>query len=200
MDDILRNLKSKGFTYFEGYTQECKDQVKDLQEIIIRNKVESVFEIGFNAGHSSQLFLKCNQKLKVTSVDIGIHKYVLQAKSYIDRLYPHRHSLIIGDSTTEVPLYISENRNKTFDCIFIDGCHTDPTPFVDLRNCMNLAHNDTIVIMDDTMYKSEWIKEYTCGPTKAWKSFVEDGKIKELKTFDYGVGRGMSVGKYVFDL
>ena len=74
-------------------------------------------EIGFNAGHSSELFLKYTSA-HVTSFDLGEHPYVSHAKEYIDA-YPGRHSLIIGDSTVTVPKCIGK-----YDIIFIDGGHS----------------------------------------------------------------------------
>ncbi len=41
-------------------------------------------EFGFNAGHSSEVFLENNNSLLLTSFDLGEHNYVLSAKEYID--------------------------------------------------------------------------------------------------------------------
>ena len=35
------------------------------------------------------------------------------------------------------------------DLIFIDGDHIEPTPIIDLRNALYLAHNDTSIVLDD---------------------------------------------------
>ena len=75
-------------------------------------------EIGFNAGHSAELFLKYTSA-HVTSFDLGDHPYVTHAKEYIDAYYPGRHSLILGDSTVTVPKCIGK-----YDIIFIDGGHS----------------------------------------------------------------------------
>ena len=89
-------------------------------------------------------------------------------------------------------------RRKNFDVIFIDGGHEYHVVQADLENCRKLAHKDTIIIMDDTMYTTGWEQGYTTGPTKAWVEFLEKGIIKEIYRADYQIGRGMSWGKYVF--
>jgi hypothetical protein len=38
-------------------------------------------EIGFNAGHSAEVFLKNNKDLILTSFDLGEHNYVTTAKN-----------------------------------------------------------------------------------------------------------------------
>ena len=155
-------------------------------------------EIGFNAGHSAEVFLKNNSTLTLTSFDLGSHNYVLAAKEYIDLTYPNRHTLIIGDSTITVPKYIKNNKNKKFDIIFIDGGHDYKIANTDLLNCMKLAHKDTIVALDDTMFTKKWEQHYTIGPTKAWTEHLQENKIIELNRKDYTNGLGMSWGKYIY--
>ena len=155
-------------------------------------------EIGFNAGHSAEVFLKNNSKLTLTSFDLGSHDYVLTAKEYIDVIYKNRHTLILGDSTITVPKYINDNPNKKFDVIFIDGGHDYSIANADLQNCMNLAHKDTIVIIDDTIYTPGWEHWYTIGPTKTWLEHIANNKIIGINKKDYRHGHGMSWGKYNF--
>jgi predicted O-methyltransferase YrrM len=154
-------------------------------------------EIGFNAGHSAEVFLQHNSTLKLLSFDLGSYNYVIKGKEYIDATYPNRHELILGDSTVTIPKYINENPDKRFDVIFIDGGHEYPVAKADLENCMKMANNDTIVMIDDTIYTKGWEKDYTVGPTKAWVEFVNNGRIKEMNRVDYADGRGMSWGNYV---
>ena len=55
-------------------------------------------------------------------------------------------------SKNTIPEYIVSNPKK-FDLIFIDGGHDLETAESDLFNCKDLSHNDTIVIMDDTVLR-----------------------------------------------
>ncbi len=188
-------LKSKGFSCFEGYSQQVPKQVERLKELIKGNNIIEVMEIGFNAGHSAEIFLSTNLNIKLTSFDIGIHNYTAIGKEYIDITYPNRHTLILGDSTQSVVKYIEENPNKKFDLLFIDGGHEYGVAKADITNCKRLAHKDSVVIVDDIVKNG--IRSWNLGPNRAWKEELENKSIKELYFEEYEAGRGMAWGKYI---
>ena len=103
-------MNNKGFYSFEGYSQQVTKQVEDLVYLINNPNIKNVMEIGFNAGHSAEVFLQNNKELTLTSFDLGSHNYVNAAKEYIDANYPNRHSLILGDSRKTVPMYLENNK------------------------------------------------------------------------------------------
>ncbi len=192
---ITQFLKSHGFHEFEGYSQQVPKQIEDLLYLTNR-PINNVMEIGFNAGHSAELFLENNPSMTLTSFDLGAHPYVSTAKYFIDTVYPNRHTLILGDSRVTVPDYSKKNPQTRFDIIFIDGGHQYDIAKKDILNCIKLAHHDTLVLLDDTMYTPAWEKNWTIGPTRAWIEQVQEGKIIEFFRRDYAPGRGMSWGKY----
>lgn len=197
MTSISKFLSSNGFHEFiEGYSQEIPDQVKDLITLSNHSNIQ-MMEIGFNAGHSAEIFLQNNPSILLTSFDMGAYDYVDKAKEYIDSTYPNRHTLILGDSTVTIPKYIKENSDKVFDVIFIDGGHDYEIANADLENCKKLANKNTIVIMDDTIFRNDWEAHYTIGPTKAWIEHINRGEIREINRVEYKGGRGMSWGKYI---
>ena len=132
-------------------------QCKYFIDYLIDNpKIKNIIEIGFNTGVSSAYFLSARDDINVISVDIGIHTYVNECKKLIDKQFPGRHKLIIGDSRQIIPeLNKLEPRIKP-DLIFIDGDHGEPTPLIDARNCLALADKGTVLVMDDTNLINGW--------------------------------------------
>lgn len=196
MPTITSFLNDRGFHNFEGYCQLCTPQVNDLIKLTNKPNI-NVMEIGFNAGHSAELFLQNNKDLILTSFDLGEHNYVRTAKEYIDGTYPNRHNLILGDSRTTIPIYLENNKDTKFDIIFIDGGHDYEVAKADMENCFHFAHKDTIVALDDTIFTKGWEEVYTIGPTRTWTEHLQQNKIIELNRKDYSPGHGMSWGKYI---
>jgi predicted O-methyltransferase YrrM len=196
--NVTEYLKEKGFIDFEGYSAQNNDEVELLKKLLNEKNIKNILEIGFNAGHSSEIFLESRNDIYVTSFDMGIHRYVKVAKQYIDKTYPTRHKLIYGDSRITLPEYIENNSDKKFDLIFIDGGHYHDVPQRDLFNCKLLSHEDTIVIMDDTMNNPDYINAWNIMPNKAWRDGIANKYIKEMSTFDFNKTHGLSYGKYIF--
>jgi hypothetical protein len=109
----------------------------------------------------------------VVSFDIGTHTYIGAAKANIDRLFPGRHTLIIGDSREAVPRYHDEHPGDQFDLVFIDGGHEYAIARADLENFRALSHRGTTIIMDDLIPWMPWGK----GPFQAWADAQSDGLL-----------------------
>lgn len=171
----------------EGHVMCCIPKANDLKKLSCF--ANNILEIGFNAGHSSNLFLSNNKRCLVTSFDLGAHSYVNKCKENIDKLYPNRHTLILGDSTETVPKH---DETKKFDFMFIDGGHDYEVALKDIRNCKRLSHQSTIACLDDTMFTNDWVHEYTKGPTKAFLELIKEGEIEKMDHCDYSNGYGMA--------
>jgi len=185
--------EQQGITKFAvGHSGDCPCQQMILRAICNNGTRTRAMEIGFNAGHSADLFLASNEKLEMVSFDIGRHNYINAGKKCIDETYPGRHTLILGDSLNTVPAH-----NKKYDLIFIDGCHEFPTVKNDILNCRKLAHEETIIILDDTITKYGCMRNHNNGPTLAWKGAVEWNIVKQHASVDFREGRGMSWGQYI---
>ena len=147
-----------------------------------------ILEIGFNAGHSSALLSECFPGAEIVSVDIGQHEYVQPAFERLKAFSRAKHTLVIGDSRVEVPKLAGP-----FDLIFIDGGHIESVPFEDLHNGRKLAHDSTIVFMDDVC--NAWSN---MPPTFTWARAVEDNTVIELGRRELTSGTlGFVYGKYV---
>ncbi len=196
MSNLNDFYKMQKINYFEGHTQQVPEQIKFLKNIVGNKSIINVMEIGFNGGHSSEIFLSSNKNINLVSFDDASHEYVKLGKQFIDKNYFGRHELIIGDSLITVPEY-SKKTNKKFDLIFIDGGHSYDISKGDLLNCKHLANDKTIVIMDDTMTNMNWREHYNHGPTIAWEEAKKMNIIKEIGSIDYLPGRGNSWGYYI---
>ena len=193
---LISYLNLNNFRNFqEGFSDQVPEQVVLLKELTSSPNI-NLLEIGFNAGHSSDNFLRNNPSLRMISFDLGAYAYCKISEEYINSTYPNRHKLIIGDSTQRVPEFIMNNKETKFDVIFIDGGHDYRIVKADLDNCRELSTKDTLVIVDDVVFTKGWERPYTLGPTQIWNEYIRDNKIIELGRRDLAPGRGMVWGKY----
>jgi predicted O-methyltransferase YrrM len=177
----------------EGHSQQIHAQTRDLIEMV--RDAKNVLEIGFNAGHSSEIFLE-NSSANVFSFDIGDHNYVLLGKRNLDSRFPGRHTLILGDSGITVPTF-AKYSNIKFDLLFIDGNHEYDAALGDLMNCAKVAAPNACVLFDDVVLNEENSRSWTEGPTKSWNYMVSNNKIRHAYHREYSEGRGMVFGQYI---
>ena len=199
MSSLNEYLLKHGVQVIEGNSQQVQAQIDDLTMVckLLCKDTKTIIEIGFNAGHSSEIFLK-NTNANVISFDIGYWKdaYLNKGKEYLDITYPQRHSLIIGDSTQSIPLF---NYPIKADLIFIDGGHEYETAKADLINCKKFAHKDTILAFDDVYFIESGINPHNIGCNKAWVEVCNENLVKDTVVRHYttiGGGRGMAFAKY----
>ena len=181
-------LKSKGFTEFEGNCSQLPKQVRELTLMTCKPNLK-IMEIGFNAGHSAEVFLS-NGCHSLISFDLCSTDYVLVAKKYIDEKYPGKHVLIKGDSRETLPMFISLNPDIRFDVIFIDGGHDYEVVKSDLENCLKLSDSSTLIIVDDVV-SGDPHYQWTIGPTMVCLQAAIHEKIQVIGISDYAPGRGM---------
>jgi glycosyltransferase involved in cell wall biosynthesis len=112
-------------------------------------KAHSIMEIGFNAGHSSLLYLLSNPTSKIQLFDLGEHRYTRACFEYLSTQFPNRLTIEFGDSRQTVPAYIAKNVGKVFDMIHVDGGHDQSVVRSDILNTLNLSDNRTVIISDD---------------------------------------------------
>lgn len=202
--DLKSLLRDRNLYTGEGgldtYEYQSKVLLNLLQLIEMRkeSKEINILEIGFNAGASSEFFLKNTApETKVVSFDLNEWPTVMPAKYFLDEKYPGRHTLIVGDSRKTIPAFRELCKLKRFDLIFVDGGHDYKIAKSDMENIQSFAHKDTIVVLDDVCREQTNIRHYSIGPTRVWNEFLEEGKILELGHHDIedNSGRGFVWGK-----
>ena len=191
LDDFL---EERGVTRIEGHIYSRKGRLaKFFVDLLEKNpQVRHIGEIGFNAGHSSQLFLNARKNIKVTSFDIMLHPYVYDAKEYIDLYYPGRHVLIPGNSKVSVPQFYSENPDVKFDLVFVDGCHKYGAALSDILTMRPFAHKNTLLVLDD-------VNQVGKNADKARQECVERGIITEGEVFRFGPYKAWALCRYILD-
>lgn len=170
-----------------------KEMLKHYLELV---KPKTILEIGFNAGHSSEFFLK-NSDATMVSFDLGEHDYTRECKKYIDLQYPGRHTLILGDSTKTVKTFADIHPLK-FDFIFIDGGHAYEVALSDVIQCQRLAHPESIVLIDDVVDQEELQRPHTIGPSRVCREWKQNNYFQFIEQQNFDVGRGLFVAKYTF--
>jgi predicted O-methyltransferase YrrM len=177
--ELHRSLGWRMIT-MEGYLrQQQADYFSTFLATI--HSVRTILEVGFNAGHSSYIFLNARPDVRVVSFDLGEHRYVPAAKTFIDRKFPGRHELVLGDSKATVPRYQEAYPDSRFDLAFIDGGHDYEVASSDLNNCRNLARGG-FVIMDDLLGWTTW----GAGPVRAWAEACGTGLVNALQLVQDG--------------
>ena len=165
----------------EGYLS--REQAEWFTQILETNPaVSRVIEIGFNAGDSSCVFLGARDDLAVVSFDLGQHRYVTRAKQYIDKTFPGRHTLILGDSRQTLPDYLASHPGAAFDLAFIDGGHEYDVASADIRNVLPAVRPGGLVVIDDL---EPW-KTWGDGPVRAWAEAKQRGAVKEVALLQDG--------------
>jgi predicted O-methyltransferase YrrM len=112
-------------------------------------EIKNILEIGFNSGLSAAAFLEGRSDIRMISVDIGVHTYVLRAKQWLERLYPGRHMLVIGDSLDVLPQMEFRFPGFVADMCFVDGCHDGLGPYMDIVNATKIVKKDGYILVDD---------------------------------------------------
>lgn len=161
---LFDTIKSIVYSFNQAPEGNCMWQNKTTNELdcllykqhnlyYLAKSANNILEIGFNAGHSALLFLLANNHSKITLFDICEHPYVETCFRFLNMMFPNRLTLIKGNSLYTVAKYYLENPDKKFDLIHVDGYHDPDHVGVEILNVRNLAHKDTIVILDDDDYE-----------------------------------------------
>ncbi|MBS0619841.1 MAG: class I SAM-dependent methyltransferase [Verrucomicrobia bacterium] len=175
----------------EGYSSELQREtfLHDLQSA---PQIKSILEIGFNAGHTSELFLNGLPGSRVISFDINLHPYTRTGVEFMHGKFGDRFTFIEGDAGVKVAEYADAHPYEWVDLIFIDGGHTFNCCVADIKNCQRLAHRDTLV----------WINDYApSGIKAAVDDCVQKGILTliDVKTVtDESGTRSWAIGKYPF--
>jgi len=131
-------------------------------------------QVGFNAGHSAAAMLEHAPRGSVLlSLDLVNHPYTRPLEQTVQRLAAERgqtHILLKGDSAEMLPRF----RHIDFDLVFIDGNHAYEAVKMDFLNCMLLASERTLLMLNHVF--TQMVEGQ--GPTRVWLEAVEHGEVE----------------------
>merc|ERR1712217_503180 len=136
--------------------------------------VKTICEVGFNAGHSSAVFLNANPEAKVYSFDIAQFPYTRGNARLMKDLFHDRFEFIVGPSETSVPEFHRQRPDVQCDVISVDGDHSTEGTFADLANMRQMASCRNWVLMDDAGWNST---------NSAWQRAKDEGIITQVECF-----------------
>lgn len=142
--------------YHEPLTYEIKALPEAINAPKIRNLIVAtrgkrhLLEIGFNAGHSALLTLHSNPDLIYHGVDICQAPYTAECAGRLKYKYPNRFFFYRGDSREILPYLATHHSHLKFDVFHVDGGHTAEICRTDISNCLRLASQRSLLVLDDS--------------------------------------------------
>lgn len=172
-------VEGNSFTQHLNIHQQIPELIyKQMNHFTLGKQATNVMEIGFNAGHSSLLYLLANPNSKLTIFDLFDHKYTEPCFRYLQEVFPGRLRAFPGDSVETVYNFIQSHPDEKFDLIHIDGCHEPKIANKDFFHSFRLA--SSILIWDDTQISSL---------NDLFEDYMQEGYIQEVKLYDTQVYR-----------
>ena len=134
----------------EGHMELTDVTVEAVRSVYDIIQPKRILEIGFNAGHSAVLALELLPEVKVSSIDIGRHKYTKVNADKVIQKYGSRFKFTVQDSKE---LDATKVKGR-YDTIFIDGDHSIEGLTSDLKfaNSAEIGY----IIVDD--YHPKWFQ------------------------------------------
>ena len=194
---------------FEGGTYSYPFKLHAMRNLlghVLRDRAASqhveVCEVGFNAGHSTLLWLMQDPRVRVRAFDLGVHWYSPHVTGFFDAAFDAgRVEVVFGDSQETLPAFAaafnSTEPPEFCDLIFVDGDHHFAAALSDLRNLRAAARpGHHVLLMDDPDHDEVG---------RAWREIIADGSVEHFGdvyedahgSSVYGARAAMVYGAYV---
>jgi len=190
----------------EGHSAQLKIEPKVYAAIAKMGNgcIQTICEIGFNAGHSALRWLWAAPEAQVVMFDLWEHEVAAVAEKHILETVEgadERLTICKGDSNHGVRRFHGENPTQRCNIISIDGGHSYEIAVQDFINMQYLVDPDFhVAFVDDTNCEADW-----CVDSALWRA-LELGLIKTLDgwmdgnaqmKFGEDILRGLTVFQYV---
>jgi predicted O-methyltransferase YrrM len=183
--DIVKRYTNRDARAFEGnyfYNHQTFDFARDrnkqinLYSIARMETTQSVLEIGFNAGHSTLLFLLANPTSKIYCFDTCQHNYTKPCFEYLSRAFPGRLELIEGRSGEQMEKYKASHSQLMCDVIHIDGDHELSNANGDFFRSLAYAKYKAFLIYNNV--DMDWLR-------MLWDGYIRDLHLKDITSHFY---------------
>ena len=178
----------------EGYSAKEDGEAFIMAKLAALGFVKTICETGFNAGHSTLIWLLANPNTKVYSFDLGRHTCTRPMAEYLQKRFPGRLNIELGDSTKTLPDFRRRYPDVKCDLMIVDGGHTVKVASADFDNFYAMSNRLHIVFYDNhpDIYKigASWEKLKRRGQlTEYFRcQYVEKGFYKK---------HGFTFGQYI---
>merc|ERR1712062_826372 len=119
----------------------------------------------------------------------GTHSYTRTLEQKVQEIAAERgskHILLVGDSADMLPKF----QTIDFDLLFIDGNHAFEAVTLDIWNCVQLATQDTALLVNHIFTEME----EGLGPTRAWLDAVARGHVEQRSWHSCCSRHGIAIG------
>ena len=178
----------------EGFSAQLPEQVLTYIHLVRAPFVKTVCETGFNAGHSTFMWLASNPKVRVFSFDIGSHGYAKAMADTLSNLFVGRLTVTWGNSMETIPTFHKNNPDVSCDLVIIDGGHTTKIAQADMDNFRPMTSKQNIVVLDD--YPTT-MGNFNRTLGMVWEGEKRKGNLREVFKCGFMPARprGFSVGQ-----
>jgi hypothetical protein len=146
-----------------GHIGQVPEEIKTFYELALRDEVNVICEVGFNAGHSAAVFLEAKPTNVVFEFDLQNLKYSDPMELYFKERYGERFHMIKGSSFDSLPAF--QAAGGRCDLMSVDGVH-DSRTLTDLLNGIKLVGPGGIILSDDTSMES------AVAVVEAWRKLI----------------------------
>ena len=140
-------------------------------ELNVADLYHKTIHLGFNAGHSTFMWLNAKPKVHVYSFDIGKHRYTRPMADVLGKI--------------------------KCDLGIIDGGHVGNVPLMDFQHFYKMVKpmSKHLVVLDDWPSAHHYSKDIGA----MWIGEVQKGRVKTiLQCMNIGTRKGMTFGLFIF--
>lgn len=130
-------------------TAASRPQTDFYSRVAASPAIKTICEVGFNAGHSTAIWLTSNPSAVVYSFDLFDHTFSDGSVIILQRRFPGRLHIVKGDSVCTVPKWRKANPLVRCDLVHVDGYHSFLNVVADFLNLRMHSHQHTLYLFDD---------------------------------------------------